>query len=72
VGLGDRLRLLLSAALLPTWREAIVIVQPETILKWHRTGYRLFWRHRSGPRHRPGLDAKTIQVIRDMVKTNRF
>ena len=38
LGLGDRLRLLLSATLLPSWRNAIVLVQPETVLKWHRAG----------------------------------
>ena len=42
LGLGDRFRLLLSARLLPSWRNAIVLVQPETVLKWHRAGYRLF------------------------------
>ena len=70
--LGDRLRLLLSASLLPAWREAIVIVQPETILKWHRSAYRLFWRRRSKSRNRTRLRADTIDLIRDMAKRNRL
>ena len=31
MGLGGRLRLLLAAALLPAWRQAVLLVQPETI-----------------------------------------
>jgi putative transposase len=70
--LRDRLRLLLSASLLPAWRDAIVIVQPETILRWHRSAYRLFWRHRSKSRNRPRLDADTINLIREMAKCDRL
>jgi hypothetical protein len=67
LGLRDRLRLLLGAALLPAWRKAIVIVQPETILRWHRRGYRLFWRHCSKSRNRPRLNPETIDLIRDPI-----
>jgi len=70
LGLGDRFRLLLSARLLPSWRNAIVLVQPETVLKWHRAGYRLFWRHRSKSRNRPRLSAETIALIREMARDN--
>lgn len=72
LGLGDRLRLLLSATLLPSWRNAIVLVQPETVLKWHRAGYRLFWRHRSKSRNHPRVSAETIALIRSMAKDNRL
>ena len=71
LGLGDRLRLLLAAALPPAWRKAIVLVQPETILRWQRAGYRLFWRHRSKSRNRPRLSLETIELIRDMAKRGR-
>jgi hypothetical protein len=29
------------------WREALMIVQPTTLLRWHREAFRLFWRWRS-------------------------
>jgi hypothetical protein len=48
--LVDRLKLLIGARLLPSWRRVIAIVQPETVLRWHRAGFRLFWRRRSRPR----------------------
>ena len=47
LGPTDRLKLLLGASLLPTWRRAVAIAQPDTILRWHRAGFRLFWRNRS-------------------------
>jgi predicted transcriptional regulator len=43
----DRLLLVLLARAVRTWKQALLIVQPETLLKWHRQGFRLFWRHKS-------------------------
>ena len=40
--LVDRLKLLLGARWLPSWRRVIVLVQPETVLRWHRAGFRRF------------------------------
>ena len=38
-------------ALLPriwaNWRSALLIVQPETVVRWHRRGFKLFWRRKS-------------------------
>ena len=31
----------------PNWRSALAIVQPETVVKWHRMGFRLYWRWKS-------------------------
>ena len=42
-----------TIALLATWtgmwRTAVTLVQPATVLRWHREGFRLFWRWRSRP-----------------------
>src|SRR5258708_15503752 len=35
------------------WRGALVVVRPETIIRWHRAGWRLFWRVESRPRPPP-------------------
>lgn len=40
--LVDRLKLLLGARWLPSWRRVIVLIQPETVLRWHRAGFRRF------------------------------
>src|SRR5213594_1124804 len=43
------------------WRQALVIVQPATLLRWHREGFRLFWRWKSR-RGRPPLPAN-VQAV---------
>jgi putative transposase len=69
----DRLRLLVAAAVLPNWRRALAIVQPETLLRWHREAFRLFWRRRSraGGVERRVAD-ETITLIREMATKNRL
>src|SRR5215470_19880956 len=32
------------------WRNALVIVKPDTLIRWHRKGFRLFWKWKSRPR----------------------
>ena len=36
----------------PRWSDVLVIVKPETVVGWHRAGFRLYWRWRSRPRGR--------------------
>lgn len=31
------------------WREVLIIVEPKTVIAWHRAGFRLYWRWRSDP-----------------------
>jgi transposase InsO family protein len=55
----------------PGWRAALHVVQPATVLAWHRRGSRLFWtwksRHRTG---RPGVPADVRALIREMSTAN--
>jgi putative transposase len=68
----DRVRFLIAARLLPSWRRSIAIVQPETILRWHRLGFRLFWRHRSKSAAPPRMPTETVALIREMATNNRL
>ena len=69
----DRLRLVVAAAVLPTWRRTLAIVQPDTVLRWHREGFRMLWRRRSRPGNAEGrVAAETITLIRDMATKNRL
>jgi len=43
----------LAARPAPAWRNATFLVQPATILRWHRADFRVFWRGRSRPLGRP-------------------
>ena len=72
LGLADRLRLLVGAAVLPGWRHAITIVHPDTVLRWHRAGFRLFWRRKSTPRRGAPRPPATVALIRDMARRNRL
>jgi hypothetical protein len=53
----ERGLLMVLARLVPRWRDALLVVKPETILRWHRDGFRLFWRARSRP---PEVSASRI------------
>src|SRR5919199_2095974 len=67
----DRGLLVLLASHLRTWVSALLIVRPETVLRWHRLGFRLFWRHTSAPRSRPSpLATGTIELIRQLARDN--
>src|SRR2546423_12979416 len=45
------------------WREALVIVKPETLIGWHRKGFKMFWKWKSQA-GRPPLSAKIRKLIR--------
>jgi hypothetical protein len=45
----ERALLVLLARFLPKWRHALLLVKRETVLRWHREGFRLFWRRKSCP-----------------------
>ncbi|OGA46773.1 MAG: hypothetical protein A3F74_23405 [Betaproteobacteria bacterium RIFCSPLOWO2_12_FULL_62_58] len=47
------------------WRSALVIVRPETLIRWHRAGFRVFWGWTSRPGRRPIL-VELRQLIRRM------
>jgi hypothetical protein len=69
----ERWLLVLLARLVPRWRDALLLVKPETILRWHREGFRLWWRWRSKPKDpQPKVSAETIGLIRQMVVENRL
>jgi putative transposase len=53
------------------WAEALVIVEPETVVGWHRAGFRLFWRWRSRARGgRPETTAEIRVLIRQLAQEN--
>lgn len=69
----DRTLLVFLARLVRTWQQALFIVQPDTLLRWHRELFRLVWKRRSqAASHRPKLAAETIALIREMAVNNRL
>jgi hypothetical protein len=60
------------ASCLPNRKRSLLIVKPDTLLKWHRRGFKLFWRHKSqGLAREPRLDEETIALIKRMAVENR-
>jgi putative transposase len=69
----DRLLLVLLAKTVRTWKQALFIIQPETLLRWHRELCRVFWKHTSKARARkPKLSPETIALIKEMATNNRL
>jgi transposase InsO family protein len=52
------------------WRDALVIVKPDTLIGWHRKGFGLFWRRKSRPVGRPPLPKDLLLLIRSMASEN--
>src|SRR5687768_5874983 len=53
-----------------TWRDALWNVKPDTLIRWHRKGFRVFWRWKSSPPGRPRLPKDLRQLIREMAAAN--
>jgi len=60
----DRMLLVLLARAVRTWKQALFIIQPEMLLRWHRQGFRLFWKYKSratAPKPKISADASSSQ-----------
>ncbi len=70
---ADRILLVLLARLVRTWQQTLVIVRPETVLRWHRELFRLYWKRKSkASSHKPRVAAETIALIGQMATNNRL
>jgi len=69
---ADRLRWAWLSRFWSEWRTSLVIVKPQTVIAWHRKGFRLFWtwKGRHGPAGRPTVSADVRQLIRRMSQEN--
>ena len=64
------LRVLLSRRW-SSWRDALIIVKPATVIKWHRAGFRRYWAWRSRPKGgRPAIDPEVRKLIKRMATAN--
>jgi putative transposase len=62
--------LMARLSLLFDWRHALVVVKPDTLIRWHRKGFCLFWRWKSKPVGRPVLPKNLRELIRNMAAEN--
>ncbi len=71
---ADRVILSAFSRLHDNWKETILAVRPETVIRWHRNLFKQFWtfksRPKSRPRGRPQTSKETIDAIRQMSRLN--
>jgi len=69
----DRVFWVVARRLCAGWRRHLVLVRPETVLRWHRRGWRLYWWWRSGrPPGRPRVPPEVRGLIRRLSEENRL
>ena len=70
---ADRLLWVALSRILRDWRSALAIVKPETVVAWHRAGFRLFWTWKvwRGKPGRPVISREVRDLIRRMCRENR-
>ena len=56
----------------PDWKSTLIVVKPETVIKWHRQGFKLYWRWKSGvgKAGRPKISREIRDLIRQMSREN--
>jgi len=69
----NRMLLVLLARMAHTWKQALIIVQPEALLRWHRLGFKLFWKYKSRAASlTPRISQETTALIKEMARDNRL
>jgi len=66
----DRLLLVLLARMVRTWKQTLFLVQPETLLRWHRELVRRRWTYRREPRVQRGLDPALVELVLRLAREN--
>jgi putative transposase len=67
----DRFFRVILSQLWMNWREVLLIVKPETVIKWHRQGFKLYWRWKSKAQvGRPKIDKEIRELIGKMSREN--
>src|SRR2546426_12499761 len=68
VGLLDRVFWMWLSQWWARWREALHVVQPQTVIRWHRRGFRAFWdwKSRRGRTRRPPADSEIAELVRPL------
>jgi transposase InsO family protein len=68
---ADRAFWVALSRLWPDWQSALILVKPETVIGWHRKGFKLYWTRKSRNRGgRPPIDAEIRKLIRRMAIEN--
>ena len=66
----DRLFWVILSRLWNGWKNVLIVVQPETVIRWHRKGFKLYWKSKSQKAGRPPTDIKVQRIVKKMIKEN--
>jgi len=66
LGLLDKLFWVIARRVCSAWKESLLIVTPETVVRWHRTGFRMYWRLISRVRRQVGR-SPTPKEVRELI-----
>ena len=69
----DRFLMVVLASWLHYWRQTLLIVKPDTLIHWHKQGFKLFWKLKSKPKSKelkPKIAEETITLIKQMAAEN--
>ena len=69
---ADKLFWILFSRYVDGWRKVLYGLHPDTVVRWHRRGFRFYWRMKSRGRKpgRPAIDTALRNLIREMQATN--
>jgi hypothetical protein len=72
IRLRDRIFWVLLPRIWKDWKSVLIVVKPETVIRWHRKGFKLFWAYKSRKKGmgRPSLDPETRELIKKMAREN--
>ncbi len=68
--MADRLFWVLLSRIWSPWRRSLVIVRPDTVVRWHRKGFKLFWKFKSKGPGRPQVSREIRDLVRRMAAAN--
>ena len=66
----DRMFWVFSSRFWGNWPAVLHVVQPSTVVRWHRQGFRCYWRWKSPRRGRPSVNAEIRKLIREISGAN--
>ena len=74
IRIRDRIFWVFLSMIWKDWKSVLVVVKPETVIRWHRKDFKLFWKFKSRKKNagRPSLDLEIRILIQDMAKANPF
>ena len=66
----DRLFWVILSLFCKRWRDFLIIVKPETVIRWNKKGFKLFWKFKSKTKGRSKIDPEIRKLIKKFAKAN--